>query len=147
MWLYKKKKIKEISQFPEDTFGFIYKVTHNPSGKIYFGRKNLYHNRKQKLSKRAIALIDGPGRKPKYKVVTKESDWQTYYGSNKTVQNLIKEGKENEFSRQILKLCSSKKLLTYYEAKFLFMNEVLEHPDKYFNDNILGKFYTKDLVS
>ena len=40
MWLYKKKEIKEISQFPEDTFGFIYKVTHNPTGKIYFGRKN-----------------------------------------------------------------------------------------------------------
>ena len=97
--------------------------------------------------KEAISLIDGPGRKPKYKVVTKESDWQTYYGSNKAVQGLIKEGKENEFSRQILKLCSSKKLLTYYEAKFLFMNEVLEYPDKYFNDNILGKFYTKDLVS
>ena len=147
MWLYKKKKIMEISQFPKDTFGFIYKVTHNPTGKIYFGRKNLYHNRKQKLSKRAISLIEGPGRKPKYKVVTKESDWQTYYGSNKEVKGLIKEGKENEFSRQILKLCSSKKLLTYYEAKFLFMNEVLEYPDKYFNDNILGKFYTKDLVS
>ena len=112
MWLYKKKEIKEISQFPKDTFGFIYKVIHNPTGKIYFGRKNLYHNRKQKLSKRAIALIDGPGRKPKYKVVTKESDWQTYY-----------------------------------EAKYLFMNEVLENPQEYLNDNILGKFYTKDLAS
>ena len=147
MWLYKKKKIKEISQFPKDTFGFIYKVTHNPTGKIYFGRKNLFHNRKQKLSKRAIALIEGPGRKPKYKTVVKESDWQTYFGSNKEVQSLIKQGKSNEFTREILKFCPNKKLLTYYETKFLFMNEVLENPDQYFNDNILGKFYTKDLAS
>ena len=41
----------------------------------------------------------------------------------------------------------NKKLLTYYEAQYQFIYQVLEHPDQFFNDNILGKFYTKDLES
>ena len=41
---------------------------------------------------------------------------------------------------------NNKKLLTYYECKFLFKYGVLEHPLEYFNDNILGKFFTKDFM-
>jgi len=33
MWLYKNKVINNIEDFPKDTFGFIYEVTHLPSGK------------------------------------------------------------------------------------------------------------------
>jgi len=33
--------------------------------------------------------------------------------------------------------------LTYYEMKYLFMNSVLEN-QKYYNDNIGGKFFRKD---
>ena len=146
MWLYKKKKIKEISQFPKDTYGFIYKVTHTPTSRIYIGRKNLYHTKKQKLSKRAISLIEGPGRKPTHKVIVKESDWLTYYGSNKEIQRIVREGGWTGFQREILMFAPNKKLLTYYEAKYLFMSEVLENPQEYLNDNILGKFYTKDLA-
>ena len=38
----------------------------------------------------------------------------------------------------------NKKLLTYYETQMQFVHQVLEKPDEYFNDNVLGKFYTKD---
>ena len=58
---------------------------------------------------------------------------------------MIKEGKQFEFEKYILKLAPNKKLLTYYETKYLFVYDVLERPDEYYNDNILGKFYTKDL--
>ena len=43
-----------------------------------------------------------------------------------------------------LKLASNKKLLTYYESKYQMIYHVIEKPDEFINDNILGKFFTKD---
>ena len=146
MWLYKEKVINSIEDMPQDTFGFIYIVTHKPSGKSYIGKKSLFHNIKKKLTKKELAEQTGPGRKSATKVVVKESDWKTYYGSAKPILELIKGGKQEEFTREILQLVPNKKLLTYYECKYLFKYGVLEYPLEYFNDNILGKFYTKDFL-
>ena len=60
-----------------------------------------------------------------------------------TKEDIEKYGKE-EFERCIIKLAPSKKLLTYYETQYQFMYQVLEKPELYYNDNILGKFFTKD---
>ncbi len=46
--------------------------------------------------------------------------------------------------RYVLMLCKTKKQLTYCETKYLFQYNVLED-DRFINDNILGKFYRKDL--
>ncbi len=146
MWLYKEKVINSLEDMPQDTFGFIYIVTHKPSGVSYIGKKVLYYNVKKKLTKKELAEQTGPGRKSSTKVVVKESDWKTYYGSAKPILELIKGGKQEEFTREILQLVPNKKLLTYYECKFLFKYGVLEHPLEYFNDNILGKFFTKDFA-
>jgi hypothetical protein len=143
-WFYNENEIANISQFPEGTYGFIYKVTHLPTNKIYVGKKVLYHNQKKKLTKAELELSTGRGRKSLYKVVQKESDWKTYYGSQKDIKDLITQGKKDDFTREILQLVNNKKLLTYFETKWLFINEVLEHPDLYYNDSILGKFYRKD---
>ena len=115
-----------------------------PTGKSYIGKKSLYHNVKKKLTKAELAEQTGPGRKPTTKVIQKESDWKTYYGSAKPIMELIKQGKQDEFTRKILCFAPNKKLLTYFECKYLFKYEVLEDRDVWFNDNILGKFYTKD---
>lgn len=146
MWLYKEKVINSIEDMPQDTFGFVYIVTHNPSGISYIGKKSLFHNIKKKLTKKELAEQTGPGRKSATRVVVKESDWKTYYGSAKPIMELIKGGKQEEFTREILQLVPNKKLLTYYECKYLFKYGVLEHPLEYFNDNILGKFYSKDFI-
>lgn len=146
MWLYKEKVINSIEDMPQDTFGFVYIVTHNPSGISYIGKKSLFHNIKKKLTKKELAEQTGPGRKSATRVVVKESDWKTYYGSAKPILELIKGGKQEEFTREILQLVPNKKLLTYYECKYLFKYGVLEHPLEYFNDNILGKFYSKDFI-
>ena len=146
MWLYNEQVIEKIEDMPQGTFGFIYMTTHNSSGISYIGKKSLYHNVKRKLTKKELAEHTGRGRKPTTEVVQKESDWKTYYGSTKQIVELIKGGKQEEFTREILQFVFNKKLLTYYECKYLFINEVLEHPDKWYNDNLLGKFYTKDFA-
>jgi len=147
MWLHKGKVINSIEDMPQGTFGFIYITTHKPSGVSYIGKKSLYHNVKRKLTKKELAEQTGRGRKPTTQVVQKESDWKTYYGSTKQIVELIKGGKQEDFTREILQFVFNKKLLTYYECKYLFSYGVLEHPQKYFNDNILGKFFTKDFAT
>lgn len=145
-WIYNNEEITDISQFPPSTFGFIYKVTHIPTGKSYIGKKVLYFNKKIKLGKKELAQHSGPGRKPTTKNTIKESDWKTYYGSEIGIKKLLNEGKHNEFERTILKLVDSKKLLTYFETKYQFIYEVLEQPG-WFNDNILGKFFSRDFLA
>jgi len=146
-WVYNSKPITNLNDFPKDTFGFIYIVKNTNTNKSYIGKKVLYHNKKVKLGKKELAELTGVGRKPTTKIVTKESDWETYYGSNKEVMQLIKDGKQDLFTRTIIKLASNKKLLTYYETQALFTYKVLEQPESFYNDNILGKFFTKDFIS
>lgn len=147
MWFHQNKEVTSIEDMPEGTFGFIYKVTYTPTNKSYIGKKVLYHNQKKKLTKKELAEQTGPGRKPSTKVVTKESDWKTYYGSAKPIIELVKNGEKDNFSREILMYVNNKKLLSYYETKHLFINNVLETPDLWFNDSILGKYFTRDFIS
>lgn len=146
MWLYQGKEIKEITDMPENIFGFIYIVTHIPTGRKYLGKKQLMSVQKKALGKKELALL-ADGRASKKKTVIKESDWKTYYGSHADIKQMIKDGKSLEFEREILTFVPNKKLLTYYETKYLFINEVLEKSNEYINDNILGKFYKKDFAS
>tara|TARA_R110000822_G_scaffold116219_4_gene248100 strand:- start:683 stop:1132 length:450 start_codon:yes stop_codon:yes gene_type:complete len=144
-WLYNGKEITDISQFPSDTFGFIYEVI-TPEGKKYVGKKVLYHNQKKKLTKIELSEQTGRGRRKTFKIVQKESDWKKYYGSNKHLKNQITKGEVTleDLGKQIIQTASNKKQLTYLETKYLFQLEVLENPDLYYNDNILGKFFTSD---
>ena len=146
MWLYQNKEILSLKDLPQDTYGFIYISIHQPTGKSYIGKKSLFHNVRKKLTKKQLVEQTGRGRKPTTEIVQKESDWKTYYGSAKPILDLLKEGKQEEFTREILQLVTNKKLLTYYECKYLFMLGVIEQPDGYFNDNILGKFFRKDFT-
>lgn len=145
-WLYNEQEITDISQFPLGTFGFVYEVI-TPEGKKYVGKKVLYHNQKRKKTRAELADEAGKrGRKSLYKIVSKESDWKKYIGSNAELKRQITEGEvtlEN-LKKQILELAFDKKHLTYLETKWLFQLEVLEQPEKYYNDNILGKFFTSD---
>ena len=152
MWLYKGEEVNSIDQMPENTFGFIYEVVHKPSGRKYLGKKVLYFERNKRLSQKAINQLREErkakgigGRVPLKQKIVSESDWMKYYGSHAEIKQLIKEGKQDEFDREILQYVPSKKLLTYYECKYLFINEVLEN-ENYINDNVLAKFYRKDFI-
>ena len=96
-WLYNNKEINEITDFPENTFGFIYISKHIPTNTSYLGKKSLYHNIKKKLGKKELALQPiTRGRKSTTKQIIKESDWKSYYGSAKPIMELIKQGKQDE---------------------------------------------------
>ncbi len=136
MWLYNNEVIKGIEQMPKNTFGFIYEATYIPTREKYLGKKVLFFNR-------TLPPLKGSKRKRK---VIKESDWQTYYGSHTKIKQLLSEGKQEYFSREILEFAFNKKHLTYLETKYQFSNNVLENTE-YINDNILGKFFRKDLVN
>lgn len=134
-----------VEKFPQGCVGFIYKITNLRSGKFYIGRKSLFSNTKKKLTKKELAEHTGPGKKPTKKLVTKESDWENYWGSNKTLLQEIKDNGSSHFRREILKFCFNKKQLTYWEVHFQCINEVL-FTNKSYNDNVLAKFFRKDLV-
>ena len=137
--------MQEITDFPNETFGFIYRIVHIPTMKSYIGKKVLQHTRKVKLTKKELKEYEGVvGRRPSYKLAVKESDWKKYWGSNKYLKELLTEEPKENFERHILQLAPTKKLLTYYEVKYQMVYQVLEKPEEFFNDNILGKFFTKD---
>jgi len=153
-WWYEGKIITDISDMPENTYGFIYEVLHKPTDRKYLGKKVLFFERNVRIGKRETEALKEErkakgigGRVPAKKKVIKESDWKDYYGSHKDIVELVKQGKQFEFERKILTFVPNKKLLTYYECKYLFIKEVLEERNNYINDNILGKFYKKDFIN
>ena len=137
--------MESISDFPDNTHGFVYRIVHKPTGKTYIGRKILQNTTKVKLGKKELKELAGViGRRPSYKMAVKESNWKTYWGSNKFLKELYETEPKENFERTILICSPTKKLLTYYELKYQILYEVLEKPDEFFNDNILGKFFTRD---
>lgn len=131
---------------PQDYFGFVYKITNLTNSKFYIGKKYFYHTSNVKLGKKELAALPVTrGRKSTTKQVIKESDWRSYWGSSKELQQDVKELGTEMFECIILKLCKDKKELTYYELHYQCTNECLLSYNSY-NDNILGKFFRKDLI-
>jgi len=149
-WIYDGNQVSSVDDMPEGVYGFIYEVTHLPSGRKYLGRKQVTFTRKKKIGKRESKQIKEQKKlngeravSPKYKYVTKESDWKDYYGSSDEVKELLKEGSTDDFKREILEYAFHKKQLSYKETSLLFTRKVLE-TDEYINSNIQGKWFRKD---
>jgi hypothetical protein len=133
---------------PSVYVGYIYMTTFLDLNRSYIGKKNFFHTNNVKLGKKELAALPVTrGKKPSKKKVLKSSDWKTYYGSSAEVKELLKIQPKDKIVRSVLKLCKSKKELTYYECKYLFQYGVLEDSTRWINDNILGKFYRTDFVN
>lgn len=112
--------------------GFVYIITNNISGKAYIGRK--YFKMKKVFQKNL--------KKFKQSV---DSNWPIYTGSSDKLNEDIKTlGKEN-FTFEIIALGLTTGVVNFLEVHFQFKYGVL-FSDKFYNENILGKYYT-DLVS
>jgi len=153
-WTYNGQYITEIGDMPEDVFGFIYKITNGKTDQYYIGKKQVVSVRKRNFGKKEIAALEDK-RMKKYEYVTKESDWKEYRSSNKEVKSWFEENERalnegrtddinNQIELRILRFCSNKKSLTYYELQEQFAHDVLGD-ERALNDNLLGKFFRKDL--
>ena len=132
-WKFKGNIVTEENT-PEGAVGFVYKIIHIPTGKFYIGKKSLTQTRRLKPLK-------GKVRK---RVVKKASDWEKYYSSNEWIKAQIKEGRAEDFEREIIQFCFSKKSLTYWEVWWQFKLDVLADPQS-INENLMGKFFRKDI--
>ena len=142
-WLYEYVPLQD--DFTTNDYGFIYKITNLESNKFYIGKKAFFHNKKKKLTKKELAEQTGPGRKSTTKVEQVDSGWRNYWGSSKELLADVKSLGEDKFEKEILRFCSTKKQLTYYEIHYQIQYAVL-FTDSY-NDNIQGRFFRKDFVT
>ena len=141
-WTYNGKYITELSDMPDGTFGFIYKITNGKTNQFYIGKKQVVSIRKRKFGKKETAALEDK-RMKRYEMVTKESNWKDYRSSNTNVTSWFDSNKDN-VELKILRFCTSKKSLTYYELQEQFAHDVLGD-ELSLNDNLLGKFFRKDL--
>jgi hypothetical protein len=117
-WLYKNKSVTTL---PDDCEAFVYLITNNTNGKMYVGKK---------LAKFKTTKPPLKGKKNKRRG-TKESDWQTYWGSNDHLKEDVESLGEDKFTREILYFCSSRGIASYLEAKEQFDRKVLLTDDYY----------------
>lgn len=130
LWIYNGEPVTEPL---EGAVGFVYKITEEPTGRIYIGKKILLH-------KKSRPPLKGKKRR---RIEWVESDWRTYYGSSDLLKEDVFAKGVDAFRREILVWCKNKKAMSYYETKHQFLEGVLEKDS--FNKNILGKFYPKDI--
>ena len=107
-------------KFEPESFGFIYLITNIKNNRKYIGKKQLQFKKSRRLKSRK-------NRKVSYS----ESDWKTYTGSCRELnEDIEKYGKEN-FTFEILRLCKSKWELGYEEIKLQIENEVIKNKQYY----------------
>ena len=124
-WLHEGKEYTKLSDFPDNVVGFVYRVTNTTNGKFYVGKKILRNVLTKKLTKKEILEWTKPGRVPKKRKEIKESNWADYYGSSKLVTEDIKTFGKEAFTREILRLCTTKKQMSYWETYYQMTMRVL----------------------
>ena len=108
-------QLKDGLQFSSDAFGFIYEIVCVPLNKKYIGKK-------QRISRVKRKPLKG---KTRNRIDHKESDWKTYTGSSKELnEDILKYGKEN-FTFTILEWGGSKWELGYKEIKYQIQHDVI----------------------
>jgi hypothetical protein len=113
-----------------DSIGFVYRITNKTNGMKYLGKKLF-------VSTNRLPPLKGKTRK---RIVKKESDWKTYFGSSEEVKMLVEQLGVDAFHREILHLCKSKGEMSYIEAKLQFQYDVLLRDD-YYNGIIQCKIH------
>jgi len=107
---------------PETPYGFVYKITNLVDGKCYIGKK-------QMISVKKMPPLKGKKNKGHKEV---ETDWRAYTGSSNDLNADISKHSKDNFKFQIVRFCTSKWELSYYETKAQFEADVLVS-EKFYN--------------
>lgn len=126
MWTYRGQEftVDQIGSY----FGFVYLILDTVTGKLYIGQKRFFFTK-------TLPPLKSSGSKRKRRV-TYLSDWITYHGSNRTLQQLVSENQDPlRFRREILHLCMNASEMNYIETREIFSRNALLSP-QYFNEYV-----------
>lgn len=115
-----------------DNFGFVYIITHKKTGQKYIGKKFFTKSKTKQVK----------GKKKRSRV---KSDWETYWGSNKKLQEDVKKNGEDEYTREIIHLCKTRSECSYWESFEIFNRHALMH-DSYYNEWISCRIRKDHLI-
>jgi hypothetical protein len=133
VWLYNGKEFTEDQI--GDAFGYVYLISNIKDNRYYIGKKFF-----TKASRKQV--------KGKTKKIRVNSDWMSYWGSNKTVQEDVHKLGVKFFKREILYLCKTRSECSYYESLEIFTRGALIKVE-YYNDWIscrIRKAHLKNLI-
>lgn len=140
-WYYNNEVIKDESQFPEGTLGFVYRITRVRDGKMYIGKKLAYF---EKVSVKTVTQKNGKKVKKKTRSLV-PSDWKTYWSSSVDLCKAVKEEGESAFRREILMFLPNRGSMGYYEARYQMDERVLELGDKTWNGIVSCRVHWKHI--
>lgn len=100
--------------------GFLYRIIHPGTGRIYIGRKLFW-------TKKTVQ------KNLKKKRVTVESDWRGYWGSSPTLAEMIERDGKEGFRREMLILAGTKSELAYLETYCIMRSNAIMQ-DRYINE-------------
>ena len=117
-WTFNNKPVETI---PSEYEGFVYLITNKTNNKKYIGKK---------LAKFKTTKPPLKGRKNKRRGY-KESDLKSYWGSSDNLQADVDALGSENFTREILYLCTGRGEMSYLEAREQFDRRVLESNEYY----------------
>lgn len=115
-----------------EAFGFVYMITHLKTGRKYIGKKFFTKSKTKQVK----------GKKKRSRV---SSDWMTYWGSNKKLQEEIKDNGVDQYIREILHLCKTRSECSYWETWEIFSRHALMH-ESYYNEWVSCRIRKDHLV-
>jgi hypothetical protein len=128
-WTYNNESVTD--EVIGDAYGFVYIIENLTNGRRYIGRKY--------LTKAAYKTVKG-----KRKKIRKESDWETYWGSNKMLIEDVKTLGEVNFTRTIVRFCRNRSECSYWETHYIFSLEALLS-DAFYNEWVTCKISKKNI--
>jgi hypothetical protein len=101
-------------------FGFVYVITHLESNRKYIGKKFFTKSKTKQV-------------KGKKKRVRVPSDWENYWGSNKTLKEEVETNGKDQYKREVLHLCKTRSECSYWETYEIFVRHALIG-NKFYNE-------------